>query len=109
MSKVKTFGPANDVDVPDVEITIAKLVQNAKAFGMGWTKFAAYRDKRGRPCDQDEAVRCCALGAKNLVIDTYGPVDTVGNDYGYDPIALSPESLADRSFDAGLGFRQAMK
>lgn len=71
MKRVKTYGPANDFDVPGIELDAAKLVQNAKAHGMKWTGGAFYRDAEGNhTSDRALAKSCCAIGARDLAQDT---------------------------------------
>lgn len=108
MKRVKVLGPSNDTGVPEVEFNLAKIVQNAKAHGLKWTKHTLYRTKGNhRPTEYvGNAVSCCALGASLLANDTkYLSIDTAANDTDYTHITrelYDAEAL-------GLGFRLAMR
>lgn len=112
MSKTKTFGPANDLYVPYEEMAIAKLVQNAKANNLKWTKGAIYRDRHGKPLmTGSKAASCCAIGAANLTWDTTNiNINPYGNDEGYEYKHFGQLKNEDTTpFQIGLGFRMAMK
>lgn len=107
MGKTRVYGKAND-EIPEVEFDVAKLVQNAKAFGLKWTKNSNYRTKNGRSIYvSDGAAFCCAQGAAWLDDSTRGmKISTTAND--------SPEiyrdcnELEDYKL-RGLGYRLAMR
>lgn len=107
MGKTRVYGKAND-SIPEVEFDVAKLVQNAKAHGLRWTKDSNFRAKNGRPIDKsDGAAFCCAQGAAMLDDSTRGmSISTGAND--------APEDY--RDYDEledyrlrGLGYRLAMR
>lgn len=106
MGKTKTFGPSND-DIPDVDMHLAMIVQNAKAHGLKWTKYALYRSAGNHvPVDNPtKAAYCCAIGAAQLENDTKDIAISAGpNDNG----VCTVEELRD-SVALGLGFRLAMR
>jgi hypothetical protein len=106
--KVKVLGTANDTGVPGVEFDLAKIVQNAKARGLKWTKEANYRAKNGRNINSaDEAVYCCAVGAARLENDTTGiNISFFAND---NPSQFEHVDELNDSQIIGLGFRLAMR
>ena len=115
MGKTKVFGTANDVSVPEVEFNLAKIVQNAKARGLNWTKGAAYRFSNSRATNDyiDGTTRCCAVGAAWLEPDTKEMyVDTDANDLGFAGLVASWKGKDGYLRDSelvGLGFRLAMR
>ena len=117
MGKTKTFGTANDSGVPEVEFNLAKIVQNAKARGLTWTKETAYRFSNGKAthdCDfVDGIAKCCAVGAAWLEPDTKElNVDTDANDMGFAGLVQHWKGKDGYLMDhelLGLGFRLAMR
>jgi hypothetical protein len=104
---------SNDRGVPKDEIQLAKLVQNAKARGLKWTKGAAYRDKSGKsqPYYSEETYSCCAIGAALLNKNTKDLcINTEANDVGY---TYTNKFITGHQYSTGqllgLGFRLAMK
>lgn len=68
MGYLKKLGQAND-HIPHEELILAKLIQNAGAFGMRSTRGALYRNKHRRSLmdsERHKAVACCAMGALSL-------------------------------------------
>ena len=110
MGKTKVFGTANDVDVPKVEFDLAKIVQNAKARGLKWTKYVNYRYKNGRPLEdynRDKVVFACARGASFLEEDTYDiDINAAAND---NPKDLEFNDILEDSQALGIGYRLAMR
>jgi uncharacterized protein YjiS (DUF1127 family) len=110
--RVKTYGPAND-DIPADEMFLAKIVQNAKAWGLKPGKGAHFRRNRravaflGRPTDRqiEQSTSCCAVGAAMITSTDTQPFKynylTTGND-GKDPGCTGP------GFDIGANFQNAM-
>lgn len=109
--KVKTYGPANDKDVPEVEFEVAKLVQNAKSRGLEWCGGAYYKDAAGLSVFYPEnAVACCAVGAARLSPDLwYMQLSSAANDMGINAAVFQYDLFAndDRAL-RGLGYRLAM-
>lgn len=112
--KLKVLGPANDRRVPRDEITLAKLVQNAKALGLKHTSGAFFRNADDQWEDNaDFAVACCAIGASKLSPDTERsphlglPGIVTGNDHTDDATYTITEDYA-RGFTLGRAFREAM-
>jgi hypothetical protein len=105
--KVKVYGTSND-DVPEYEISVAKIVQNAKARGLKWTKDAYYRAKNGRNIiSVDGAVYCCAVGAAQLENDTRDiTISFCSND---NPSQFRHFDELDNPQIIGLGYRLAMR
>lgn len=64
---------AND-EIPDDEMLLAKIIQNAAARGLKSCRSAPYRDWLGSPCDSDRAIMCCAIGSAALEKDTEVPM-----------------------------------
>lgn len=52
--------------VPSYELLLARLIQETKARGLRATAGAYYRNRRGKPCTEAEAVACCVNGAACL-------------------------------------------
>lgn len=97
------------MDVPKVEMQLAKLVQNAKGRGLKWTKNMLYKDDYGKYTTPAKASYCCALGAASLARDTKGfSISTYANDHGVTG-TFAPNEVLDSSVLLGLGFRLAMK
>ena len=80
---MKTFGPSND-EIPEDELYLAKLLQNAGARGWGSTKGSywvsttgrklfALEDDEGRPLADHDIRGCCAVGAAVVEADTLSP------------------------------------
>jgi hypothetical protein len=109
----ESLGPANDDGVPDDEIAVAKLVQNAKARGLGWCKGALYRDVDGASLDfiDSDTVSCCAVGASYLESDTdHIDIRVSGNDK--DEYPNWPEGEINgfgKEYMIGAGYRCAMQ
>ena len=101
---MSTYGPANDTPETELEIKLAKLVQNAKANNLEWCAGSRYRNSKLETVSSgDSDIKyCCALGAKLLSNDTAGydinfsPNDS-GHIYNYNEYDL-----------LSLGFRLAM-
>jgi hypothetical protein len=94
------------------EYYLAAMLQNAHAYGLGWTRFAYFRDKLGRPIWNDQrggqpVATCCAVGAAMLEQDTVGlPFNPV---YGNDIVGDIWGSNLDFSGDSvGYAFRCAL-
>lgn len=63
------------VGIPEDELFLAKLIQNAKARDLRSCRFATFRDKSRRVLVPNlnlpfEVAYCCASGAANLAEDT---------------------------------------
>ena len=110
MGKTKVFGTANDDNIPAVEMKLAKIVQNAKAKNLGWTRLVLWKDKYGKSCNTPKnASRCCALGAAFLARDTKNYNISAGaNDFGIDGIFDEYSNELSEPTLLGLGFRLAM-
>lgn len=108
---------AND-DIPEDELILAKLIQNASARGLKACKYVPYTSKDGSTsysCYSNYIVSCCAMGAAYLENDSDDDIATYvfiarGNDskqwseekpYSY-PRDKDGESL-------GWAYYQAMK
>lgn len=68
MSK-KKLKLANE-NIPEDEMVLAKILQNAKARDLGFSKGAYYKNSEGHICLPQEAVYACAVGAAMLEEDT---------------------------------------
>lgn len=85
--------------IEQAERTLAKLVQNAKARGLGWCSQGSY------DYDGDKLVRCCARGAAYLSPQVALGFDAMlGND---DPTSVPIRNLT-IDFDIGAAFRDVM-
>ena len=106
------YAKSND-KIPAVEMKLAKIVQNAKANNLGWTRATLYRDADNRIVNRKDAVKCCAIGAALLSRTTKDyDIDPFANDNGIgDNLSLFKETdvpLSDSKL-LGLGFRLAMR
>lgn len=116
MANKKTkLGPANDKDVPEDEIHLAMLIQNASSRGMHSIQGRSYNGSASRNADGTYEPYfgvngCCALGAFCLEPDTRAALDsfgypnlTVGNDY------LDGEGRGFNFPTIGAAFEQALR
>jgi hypothetical protein len=123
---VKTFGESNDA-VPEDEMELAKLLQNAGAFGLKSCRGTLY--KGGTMSGHDvtlhgppaEAYACCAIGASMLASDTVssggGRHYADGNDATtHEPAPDKPDWLTDwdhakdlRRWNIGAAFEIAAR
>jgi hypothetical protein len=106
--RVKVYGPAND-NVPEEELFLAAIIQNAKAFGMKPTKGAFARYENGRALDLglSGAAKVCALGAHMLAPTSYAqPMGVVAGNDGAEWETNDPGIVA--GFAVGRAFQLAM-
>jgi hypothetical protein len=124
---VKSLGPSND-DVPEDEITLAELIQNAAARGLTSTQTALYRDSSyadlygpdrprrtfslGAVAEMEDAPAgatcCCVLGAQALTPPVSSPLGAqayLGNDIDDEHYGVS----WDRDSNVGAAFEQALR
>lgn len=106
----RKLGQANDAGVPVDEIYLAKLLQNAGAYGLVSCRGSAYTDARGRSSNQETAVACCAMGAGMLFEDDilYTPYGMIrGNDV--EPGTYSCDRVLELDgYDIGVAFERAL-
>lgn len=115
---MKTFGKANDKGVSNEEFAVAKLVQNARAYGLGWTKNTLYRDRYGKRQEsfiEGKTTRCCAIGAALLDKSTKDiSIDSDPNDighyesYSYEIFGNDDSGIKSRAL-ISMGYRLAMR
>ena len=109
MPKIKTYGPSND-EVPEEELFLAAIIQNAKAFDMKPTKGANWRDANGRADPpREEVAKVCAIGARDLFHPPWGA-------YGYGVVSGNDDKNDDENdesfctgYTVGQSFQHAMK
>jgi hypothetical protein len=102
--------------IPEDEMLLAKLIQNAKSRGLGWCSGALYLTPYGEPrANPVTANRCCAIGAANLDPETRAEVESYGfvahgNDNGAHVRWYSENSMRPADGETlGWAFRLAMK
>lgn len=101
----KSLGPSNDV-IPNDEMAVAMLVQNARSRGLEWCKGKLYDHL---PYEQGATKECCAIGAAVLELDTANIViDFNGNDQDKYPKLVKPVNEMSSAYMVGAGFRCAM-
>lgn len=122
MSK-KTVRLSND-NIPEDELLLAKLLQNAGLYGLVACKGSAFKDENGWSTgtfNQDTSAACCALGAASLSPDTssaVGSLDGVdtGNDANdYDTFSnvwsgtFDDDTSAIKGLNIGAAFELALR
>jgi hypothetical protein len=116
MSKL---GKSNDV-IPNDEMQLAMLVQNAKSYGLKHYvgKFYDSSQHIDDEYEEGKTTACCAIGAAYLSDDTHGfIISTEGNDASHYPSDDNPDFRWYVDYDGrfhpnymlGAGFRCAMQ
>lgn len=91
------------VPVPDDEMLLAKLIQNAKASGMKRTKGALYRTANSKVVwEHAEARSCCAIGAALITKLSFPNGMWEGND------GLDCDTPEGSGYDIGRSWYHAM-
>ena len=105
--------------VPNDEILLAKLIQNAKAFGLYACRYTNFRNSNNRAYfayDPKKSIACCAYGAATLDPETarlkeYGIVAAAlqaGNDAAIRVREAKPK-LAKDFYEVGQAFFDACR
>lgn len=112
----KKYKKSND-SIPKDELLLAKLIQNAEAFGLVSCQGANFRRNGGYSSSlrTDDATACCALGASQMASDTRAEIisyDYVASGNDADVYMDCPAALRDNElsgFTIGAAFQLALK
>lgn len=123
LKRVSSLGPAKDEGVPEDEMVLAQLIQNASARGLKGCKYARFKGEAGdieyKPLPWDQVgtretpppgtTQCCALGAQELSPPVSKPITLcAGNDMDEDQRMFGTAKDM-RSLNIGAAFEQAMR
>lgn len=105
--KSVSLGPSNDI-IPSDEMSVAMIVQNAKARGLGWTSHQLYDHV---PYEPGLTTKCCVIGAACLEKSTENiNISIDGNDdSSYRVSSMGTDGGYDSQYMIGAGFRCAMQ
>ncbi len=95
--------------VPEDEMLLAKLIQNAASRGWKSTSHSSFRDSQGQGCGVLDAVACCAFGASTLEPGTRDRGSTNGIVAGNDSVSTDIYFTGnDSDFTVGQCFYDAL-
>lgn len=113
--KIQTYGPANDEGVPEEELLLAALIQNAGSRGLRSCRGGYFKRGNKQLINEKGATTCCALGAARIAY--HGFLVPMGIPEGNDGSTvdghswMNPEAREKMltGYTVGAAFYQAMR